>query len=118
MFHPFNKTIQMAIWLISTISNKEKKKGWNLIDVVAAWSSPSVHRCLSLLRLLAPPVTSHQSTAPSVILAPVLISTVPNGRHEVPRAPRHCLNCGVILCLQLQVGAAATQALADVLPRP
>lgn len=118
MFHPFNTTIQMDIWSISIISNTETKKGWNLIDVVAAWSSHSVHPCLSLLRLLAPPVTSHHSTAPSVTLAPVLISTVPNERYEVPRAPRHCLNRGVILRLQLQVGAAATQALADVLPRP
>lgn len=91
---------------------------WNFIDVAAAFCPIVRSRCLPLLRLLALPVTSCQSSAPSVTSAPVLIPTVPDGRHEVPRAPRHCLDGGVILRLQLQVGAAATQTLADVPPRP
>lgn len=74
--------------------------------------------CFSWLPLLTLPVTSSQSTAPSVTLAPVLILTVTNGRHKIPWAPRHRLNGGVILRLQLQGRAAATQTLADVLPRP
>lgn len=51
-------------------------------------------------------------------LAPVLVPAVPDERHEVPGALRHCCDGGMILRCQLQVGAAATQAVSDVLSRP
>lgn len=55
---------------------------------------------------------------PFPLLSPVLIPTVPNERHEVTGASRHCFDGSYIFRCQLQVRAAATQTIADVLPRP
>lgn len=74
----------------------------------------------SFTLLLPPSVTSSQSVLPPPppFLAPVLVSAVPNERHEVPGAACYCLDGGEIFRRQLQVRAAATQTVADVLPRP
>lgn len=91
-FHKWNKT-----------SFKKRLK-----FLFCSWGLPHPHwvarSCLS--KLLLPPS------------APVLIPTVSNESHKVPGALRHCLNGSVIFGRQLQLWAAATQTVTDVLPRP
>lgn len=83
---------------------------------VRCFFSLSLYSCFSTH--LSYPVSQSVSPPPIPTLAPVLIPTVPDECQEVPGAPRHCFDGGEIFRCQLQVRAAATQTVTDVLPRP
>lgn len=72
----------------------------------------------SYFLLLCSDLSHPVSQSPPPSLVPVLVPTVPDDRHEVPGALCHCFDGGEIFSRQLQVRAAASQAVTDVLPRP